>query len=141
MKHPFLYSIFMVVACGVSPRTHDASFAMQSRKPDATAEASRTPSVPTTEQVALTLVKAMEDLGKLHRDHLSDCPAMATALDTFASKHRELLAQQSLEVHAWIDANEPLRIRLRTAMGEVMTGAMRCREDPAVQAFYAKLGT
>ena len=146
MRHIVLFSLLVILISNckgdestASPRIHDAPSQVQDSKRSKTVDAPIKSSVPVTEQSALELVEAMERLSKLHHDYLFDCARLAFVLDAFATKHRDLLARQNLEIHACIDAHEPLRTRLGIAMGEVMTGAMRCREDAAMQAFYAKL--
>jgi hypothetical protein len=83
---------------------------------------------------AAELLDTVDALGELHRRHAADCPALADAITTFHAQHATSLAEASPEVLAHIDANEVLRVRMRTAMESVMSASMACRDDPAFVA-------
>jgi hypothetical protein len=86
-----------------------------------------------------SLLATVDELAELHRRHAKDCAALAGAIETFHADHGAALASAPADVHAHIDANEPLRVRMRTAMEAVMSAAMACKDDPAFAATQAKL--
>lgn len=113
--------------------------AKENPQPETAPVAAPKPKPASPAEQAEALVSTMESLGKEHAAHADDCPALAVALEGFTVDHRAQLDAQTPKLHALIDADDGLRSRLRTAMGTVMTASMRCRDDAAVTAVYAKL--
>lgn len=81
-----------------------------------------------------SLLAAVDELAELHRRHADDCAALAGAIRVFHKEHGAALASVPADVHAFIDADEALRKRMRSAMESVMSAAMKCREDSAFVA-------
>lgn len=88
---------------------------------------------------AATLLDTVDALAELHRRHAADCAALAQAITAFHARHAPALAEVAPEVLAHIDADEPLRVRMRAAMESVMSASMACRDDPAFAAAGAAL--
>jgi hypothetical protein len=88
---------------------------------------------------AATLLDTVDALGELHRRHAADCPALAQAITPFHAQHAAALADVPADVLAHIDADEPLRGRMRAAMESIMSASMACRDDPAFAAAGAAL--
>lgn len=88
---------------------------------------------------AAELLDIFDALAKLHQQHIADCPALAAAIKAFHAVHVADLAAVPDEVLAQIDADEPLRLRLRAAMESIMSASMACRADPAFVAAQSEL--
>lgn len=97
------------------------------------------PPPPSAAERAQGLLTVFDQLGALHEANAEDCAALAQAIEGFANEHAEALADQPPEVHAWIDANEEARARMRAAMEPVMTASMACRKNREFAAVQAKL--
>lgn len=97
------------------------------------------PPAATAQQDAESLLVVFEQLGSLHETHAQDCTTLASAIEAFAQENAEALANQPPAAHAWIDAHDDARARMRAAMEHVMTASMACRKNGDFKRVTAKL--
>lgn len=88
---------------------------------------------------ASELLDTVEQLALLHTRHAADCSALAEAIVIFHGEHMPALAETPAEILAFVDADERLRTRMRTAMESIMSASMGCRDNPAFAAAQQQL--
>lgn len=126
----------LLLACADEPAAPPADVEVVHERP---AEAPAKPEPPPDPALlrataATTLLDTVDALGELHRRHAADCSALAQAVTAFHARHGVALAEVPPDVLAHVDANEPMRVRMRAAMELVMSASMACRDDPAFAA-------
>jgi hypothetical protein len=143
MKTRLVVLLVLTAACRESPPSTDGPSpdpdpALLELDPASPAPPTLDPAQQHAAEVEALLV-TVEALAELHRRHASDCQALAEAIAGFHAEHGAALADAPASVHATIDTDEPLRMRMRIAMESVMSASMACRDDPQFRAATAEL--